>query len=643
MGVHEIDQSVGGEQHRATIGHVLNDIGALELMLKKGMFETGVRRIGAEQELALVDDAFAPAPVGPAMLEELNEPKATTEIGQYNLELNLSPMDLSGDVLHAVHKEITELMEKTKCVARNHDARPILIGMLPTILREHLSMDYITDRPRYHLLNERISKARGGKYNIRIKGIDELEFTHDNVMVEALNTSFQLHYQLGPEEFPLSYNCAQLITAPTLAAATNSAVLFGKRLWHETRIAIFEQAVDTSGKEVPTQRDMLKRVRFGEKWIEESVLEIFRDDVTRFRSLFGPEQQEDSMAMAERGEVPKLYGLQTHNSTMYRWNRPCYGITNGLPHLRIENRVLPAGPSVIDEVANAALWFGLMVQMPKVYPDLIERIPFEHTRANFVASARYGLNFKMHWMDGTTISVRDLLLEELIPLARQGLKSCLIDQDDIDKYLGVIEARVASGKNGARWMLDSVAKIHDFGTRAERLSSLTAATIDRQESDAPVHEWALADIKEGGNWKHHYERVEQYMQTDLFTVQADELIDLAASIMGWEKIRHIPVEDEDHKLVGLLSYRAILKMVADPKMREKGSVAVWEIMERDPVTVQPDTDTLEAIALMKEHGASCLPVVCNEKLVGIVTEHDYMRIAGQLLEEQLKAASKNEQ
>ncbi|MDF1808975.1 MAG: CBS domain-containing protein [Phycisphaerales bacterium] len=636
MGVQEIGQSQGGEQHRATIGHVLNDIRALELMLEKNMFETGVRRIGAEQELALVDDTYSPAPVGPEVLDDLNEPKATTEIGRFNLEFNLSPLELSGSALRSVHHEIEDLMSRARVVSAKHNARPVLIGMLPTLLQEHLSMEYITPRPRYFALNEKITKAKGGKFDIRIKGIDELRFTHDNILVEALNTSFQLHYQVSPDEFALAFNCAQLITAPTLAAATNSAVLFGKRLWHETRIAIFEQVVDTSGDEIPSQRDVLKRVRFGEQWVKDSVLEIYRDDVTRFRSLFGSDKDEDSIGMVERGEVPKLYGLATHNSTVYRWNRPCYGITNGKPHLRIENRVLPAGPSVVDEIANSALWFGLMIQMPKIYPDLIDRIPFEHARANFVASARYGLNFKMHWIDGATISVRDLLLEELIPLARAGLKSCSIDQSDIDLYLGIIEARVASGKNGARWMLDSVANIHDYGTRAERLSSLTAATMDRQETGQPVHEWTLADIHESGNWKHHYGRVGQYMRTDLFTVQADELIDLAASIMDWEKVRHIPVEDEKHNLVGLLSYRAILRMVANPKLRTQDSIAVSDIMEKDPITATPETSTLEAIELMKSHGTSCLPVISDGKLVGLVTEHDYMKIAGQLLEDQLR-------
>lgn len=636
MGTQEIDQDQSGHRHRATIQHVLNDLRALEMMLEQGTLESGVCRIGAEQEIALVDSGYQPAPVGPEVLDELDEPKATTEIGRFNMEFNLNPAELTGTVLSSLEREICGLMQKARAAALTHGAEPVLIGIVPTLTQKQLTLDFMTPRPRYFALNDRITEARNGKYSIRIKGIDELSFVHDNILVEGLNTSFQLHFQVDPESFALAYNTAQLITAPCLAGACNSAVLFGKRLWHETRIAIFEQAVDTSGDEMPSQRDVLKRVRFGEKWIKESVLEIYRDDVVRFRSLFGTGDIENSIEMVERGEVPKLAGLQTHNSTVYRWNRPCYGTTNGRPHLRIENRVLPSGPSVPDEIANAALWFGLMVQIPRVYPDLTDRIPFEHARANFVASARNGLHFKMHWLDGATISVRDLLLEELIPLARAGLRSRELDEQDIEHYLGIIEARVASGRNGARWMLDSVAKIHELGTRSERLSALTASTISRQRSATPVHEWDLAEMHEGGCWTRHYTHVGQYMHTDLFTVREDELIDLAASIMDWEKVRHVPVEDAKHNLVGIVSYRSLLRVIADPTLRAKGSVSVSEIMHRQPVTATPDTPTLEAIELMRSNGASCLPVISEGKLVGIVTEHDFMRIAGQLLEQQLR-------
>jgi len=637
MGVQEIEQAGDGQKHRANMQALLSDLRALELMLERGMFETGIRRIGAEQEVALVDEVRQPAPVGPELLEVLNDERATTEIGRFNLEFNCSPVELTGSALRDVQMEIEELLGNATRCGQDMGVTPVMVGILPTLQQEHLSLDFMTPRPRYFALNDRISEARGGKYTLRIKGTDELSLTHSNIMVEALNTSFQLHYQVEPDQFAACFNVAQAITGSTLAAAANSAVLFGKRLWHETRIAIFEQTVDTNG-ELPAERDKLKRVRFGEKWVKESVVELYRDDIARFRSLFGAEGAEDSVAAVEEGHAPKLTALQTHNSTLYRWNRPCYGITNGKPHLRIENRVLPSGPTVLDEMANAALWFGLMTEMPRVYPDLSERMAFEDARSNFVAAARNGLDCKQRWIDGNTVSVRALLIEELILMARAGLASCKIDRADIDRYLGVITSRVEGGRNGARWMIDSVAKIHDHGTRAERLASLTAATINRQRSGVPVHEWALAELNEGGTWKHHYLRVGQYMKTDLFTVQEDELIDLAASIMEWEHVRHIPVEDSEHRLVGLLSYRALLKLVSDPKrLRDSESIAVSDIMNRDPVSVSPDTPTLEAIMLMRSRGTSCLPVVSAGKLVGIVTEHDYMKIAGQLLEDQLRA------
>ena len=641
MGVHQIDQSSGGSDHRASTRGVLNDLRALELMIDRGMFEEGVTRIGAEQELALVDDANQPAPMGPEVLERFDDERATSEIGRFNLEFNCSPARFTGSALKDLRAEMESLLDRCREIGASLGVTPVLTGILPTLQTKHLGREYITPKPRYYALDDLITRARGGRYDVRIKGIDELSLSHDSVMLEALNTSFQLHYQVTPATFASHYNAAQLVTGPIMALAANSPVLFGKRLWHETRIAIFEQTVDTSGTDVPAERDMLRRVRFGEGWIESSILEIFRADLARFRMLFGPDEEEDSVAIAESGTAPKLGALQTYNGTIYRWNRPCYGITDGKPHLRIENRVLPAGPTVLDEMTNAAVWFGLMHAVPREHPDIPERLRFADAKSNFVGAARSGLEFKARWLDGRTIPVRDLLLGELIPLAERGLGDAGVDRDDIDMYIGIARQRAETGRNGARWMIDSVEHIHHLSTRAQRLSVLTAATISRQQQGIPVHEWTLAEIDESGEWRHHYEFVGQYMKTDLFTVQEDELVDLAASIMDWERVRHIPVEDERHKLVGLVSYRALLRVVSGDRCGNgKESIPVSEIMHRDPVWVRPETPTLEAITLMKEHGTACLPVVNEEhKLVGIVTEHDYMRIAGKLLEDQLRGGN----
>ena len=640
MGIQEMDQASGGHEHRAAMHDVLADLRALEYMLDNDMFETGITRIGAEQELAFVDEAMRPAPHGPEIIEAINDPRATTEIGQFNMEFNCDPKVFTGSVLRDLHEELEELMTKAQVASMTMGAMPILIGILPTLQQQHLSQKYIVPKPRYFALDERITKARGGRYDIRIKGIDEINFSHDSVMLEALNTSYQLHFQVEPKEFAISYNVAQAVTAPVLAAAANSAVLFGKRLWHETRIAVFEQTVDTSGQDIPTERDMLKRVRFGEGWVKESVVEIFKSDIARFRNMFRADSTQDSLAMVQKGEIPKLSALQTYNGTLYRWNRQCYGISDGKPHLRIENRVLPAGPTIIDEVANSAFWFGLMQRMPKVYPNLTERLSFADAKANFVSAARSGLDYKSRWVDDRVIPTRDLILGELVPMAIEGLREVGVDSQDIDKYMNIISERTETGRNGARWMINSVEHLHEQGTRAERLCTLTAGTISRQQEGKPVHEWSVAEIRECGEWRHHYTTVGQYMQTELFTVRKDELIDLAASIMDWEQIRHIPVEDAEHRLVGLVSYRALLRLVADPERRKSDSIAVEDLMERNPVSVGPETPTLEEITLMKENRASCLPVVLdNGKLVGIVTEHDYMRIAGKLLEDQLRGGN----
>lgn len=635
MGVQEIGQTGKGSEHRAVMQRLLDDLRALERMLELGMFETGVTRVGAEQELVFVDDAWRPAMVGPEVLVLLNDPRATGEIGRFNLEFNCTPRDFGGSCLRDLHREIEELMGASGRAASTFGATPVLTGILPTLQPEHLTLEAITPKPRYHALNERVTALRNGRYDLRIRGTDSLDFTHDNIMVEALNTSIQIHYQTEPDQFAAAFNVAQLVTGPVLAACANSPVLFGKRLWHENRIAIFEQIVDTTG-DVPAERETLKRVRFGERWCEKGVLELYKADVARFRSIFGSESREDPMEMVERGEVPKLLALAAHNSTLYRWNRPCYGVTGGKPHLRIENRYLPAGPTVLDEVAGTAFWLGLMRRLPHSIEHLTERMPFESARTNFVNAARQGLDAQMNWLDGRSLSVRSLILDELLMEAKAGLADAGVDDADAERYLGVIHDRVDSGLNGAKWMLDSVAHMRGQGTKAERLATLAAATCSRQQTGAPVHEWPIAELHEAGLWKLHYARVGQYMTTDLFTVGPDELIDLAASIMDWERVRHVPVEDEQHRLVGLVSYRCLLKLIADPRRRSQDEISVADIMNPEPLTVTPETPTLEAIELMRTHGASCLPVVSNGKLVGLVSEHDYMKIAGRLLEEQLR-------
>ncbi len=635
MGTQEVQSNLSSEEQRVFMKALLTDIRALGEMLDRGMFETGCRCLGAEQEVVLVDSHWQPAPLAMEILEDLDDERITTEIARFNLECNLQPMRFGGDCLSRLEKELHALVAVIREACHRHGAEVVLTGILPTLAKGDLDRKNIADRPRYFALDDALTRLRGGAYQLSINGIDELEVEHDSVILEALNTSFQLHYQVDPDDFCKHYNIAQAVAAPILAAAVNSPILFGKRLWRETRIAIFQQTVDTR-LDAPPERELLPRVRFGEDWARESVLEIYKSDVARFRVILGREVDEDPLELIEQGKTPKLQALQLHNSTVYRWNRACYGISaSGKPHLRIENRVLPAGPSILDETANAAFWFGLMRGFGDRCGDPADSMEFDSAKGNFLAAARQGLNAEFQWCDGRTVSAQNVILDELIPVAREGLDAQGVAREDIDRYLDVIEGRVRSRRTGAQWLLDSVGSMREQGTRAARLTALTSAVFHRQQTNSPGHTWEIATLGDT-DVLNGYHKIEQFMTTDLFTVHEDELIDLVATLMDWERIRHVPVEDDQHRLVGLVSYRAILRLVAKSvggKM--EAPVPVRDIMHRDVHTVEPGTPTLEAIRVMREHRIACLPVVKQGRLVGIVTEHDFAQIASHLLEQHL--------
>ena len=635
MGTQDVKQG-SGEERRLFMQRLLADMRALERMLDEGLFETGARRMGVEQELALIDEADQPATVATEVMPLISDSRVTHELGQFNLEYNCDPIELGPGAMIALRRQLETALRTVREACAKVGARPLLTGILPTLQLSDLCHANIVPKPRYFALDEKIRELRGGHYELRIKGIDELTVKHDSIMLEALNTSYQLHYQVDPKDFAIAFNTAQAVAGPVLAACCNSPILFGKRLWRETRIAIFQQAVDTRPDSSPHERELVARVRFGEQWCQDSVLELYKDDVARFRIMFGAEEDEKPNEQLDNGRIPKLIALQTHNSTVYRWNRPCYGITNGKPHLRIENRYLPSGPTIADEVANAALWIGLMSAIPKAFPDLTDHLAFEDAATNFVAAARSGLDSQMTWFDERTIPAHTLVRDILLPLAREGLRDLGLDVCEVEETLGIIDQRVESRQTGAHWMLASVASMQGGGTRAERLSALTAATAKHQLDGKPVHTWPLASLGDSGAWERNYQTVGQYMVTDLYTVQEDELIDLAATIMDWERVRHVPVEDSEHRLVGVVSYRELLRMLTDQEKTTE-TVSVGSVMRRDPICVTPQTTTLEAIEIMRKHSISCLPVTTpDRKLVGIVTEQDFMRIAGQLLEGSLR-------
>jgi len=640
------DGELSGEERRRFMRAVLTDIQALERMQADGAFERGVSRIGAEQELFLVDAAYHPAPGALDLLKRLDDPHYTTELGLFNLELNADPQPLAGTGLRQLEAQLGHLYGKVREAAAGIGQQPVLAGILPTITTGDLSLRNMVPNPRYMTLNRVMNEARGQAYTFSIKGIDELVVKHDSVMVEACNASFQVHLQLAePERFAHHYNLAQLLLAPVLASGTNSSVLFGRRLWAETRIALFEQAVDirTPGLHL---RDAQGRVSFGTRWLDGQVADLFEDNVSRFRLLVGADPGEDSLAVLDRGGIPELKALRLHNGTIYRWNRPCYGISeNGKPHLRIELRVLPAGPTIADEVASAALWLGLMSELGPTLDDLPARLDVGHARANLYAAARDGLGARLTWLDGEELLAQPLLLDRLLPLAQAGLDRAGVARADSTHYLGIVEGRVRSLRTGARWMTRSLTAMQDRGGAGARATALVAGMIARQKTEQVVSEWEGAQLAENDSARTGHHRVGQHMTTDLVTLRPDDPIELAAELMGWRRIRHLPVEDEEGRLVGLVSLRGVQRHLAgqagSPGAGRPAGAPVSDVMKRSLITVTPEAPVLMAIHLMRRNRIGCLPVKQGDHLVAILTEEDLIGFEEEAGAEEAAAQPRN--
>jgi len=616
------------------VKHLLNDVQALQYMLDNNWFEKKITRIGAEQEMCLVDEAYKPATVAVEALDKMKSYDwVETELAKFNLETNLTPRVLKGKCFSQMEKENSDKLNKIRAKLKKMDTRLILTGILPTLRKFHLDMSNLTPMKRYYALMESINRQLiGSSYELRLNGVDELLVKHDSPLLEACNTSFQFHLQVAPDEFVKMYNISQLIAAPVMAVAANSPIVFGRRLWHESRIALFQQSIDTRSSH-EHMRERSPRVNFGSRWIEGSIMDIYREDIARFRVLLSSDVKEESVEMISKGKVPKLRALQVHNSTVYRWNRPCYGISpNGKPHLGIENRVLPAAPTVIDEMANGAFWVGLMMGMADKYDDVSKLMEFANVRDNFEKAARTGLDGQFTWFKDKKYTVSQLIIKELLPIAKAGLQKMKVDKGDINRYLSIIEERAKAHMNGARWQLRAYTKLLKETTPHEAITCLTAAIINNQEKEIPVHKWKLPELKDLTEYHPSGILVEEFMATDLFTVQKDDIIELVAEMMDYRHIRFTPVEDKKGKLVGLVTSFQILKYLLKNKSLKEKTTTVKDIMQSKPVTIKPQANIKEAMNLMRKHKIGCLPVVQDNELVGLITEMDFLRITGRLID-----------
>ncbi|MDZ7772392.1 MAG: CBS domain-containing protein [Balneolaceae bacterium] len=635
MGEERVKLADSQEEVQRFMKYVLKDLRALDKMLQGDWFETDPIRIGAEQELCLVDRQAKAAPRAMEILAQLGEDDGafTTEFAKFNLEINLTPLEFTGDSLSRMEENLQERVDRVRRAAEEMDGNLVLTGILPTIRKVDLDLKNMTPLQRYRALCQAINNLRGEEFELRIQGMDELLMKFDSPLLEASNTGWQVHLQVTPEEFVNKYNIAQAITGPILASAVGSPLLFGKRLWSETRIALFQQSVDTRtvGDHL---RDSSPRVTFGNEWVKESILEIFREDTARYRVMLSSEVTEDVEALMEEGKPPALKALQVHNGTVYRWNRPCYGVgPNGKPHLRIENRVFPSGPTVTDEIANSAFWLGTLNKLGDYYPDITEVMSFDEAKMNFISASKMGLDTTIRWVNNKRFNAAELIQGELLPIAREGLEKAGIRESDIDTYLGIIRDRVESGQTGAQWMIDNYnGLMKENSSKEQSLAAVTRAMIKYQKKGEPVHKWGRARLEDLEDWQPSSLLVEEFMTTDLFTCQKDDILEFVANLIDWRRIRYVPVEDDKKHLVGLVTMRILFKeYIKSINHDEELSQTVEEIMIDNPITIHPEASIMEAMDIMDSQKIGCLPVVKNNRLVGIITEQNYMTITARLL------------
>ena len=599
------------------INQLTKDIELLERLISKNILEDH-DRIGAEQEFCLIDENFRPNPINEKIVAKVKKHGFVTEIAKFNMELNIDPIDLGKNALNKMENVLIEKMKIVQSVAQKNNANTILTGILPTVRKHDLQFDNITNNQRYFDLCNSISETRGQKYKIRISGLDELIFQHDSPLIEGCNTGFQFHLQIKPEIFHKMYNFAQLIAGPILATSVNSPMLFGKRLWNETRIAVFQQATDTRiiGN---YHLESLPRVTFGNQWLKKSLIEIFKEDITRYKILLKSLNQKQYKIINKN--LPKLNALTLHNSTVYRWNRPCYGIYNKKPSIRIENRMLPSGPTIADEIANSAFWLGLMIFYKNSDIESLEKVmKFDDARINFYAAAQQGIDATFKWF-GQRIDARKLILNELIPKAAIGLSSIHINPKDIDRYLNIIKERTHSRKNGARWIIDSYDFLTTKFSKQNSLTTITSEIIRHQAENKPVHKWEIPKHSVVINNPSKL-LVEECMDRDINSINQDDVFELAYQINKWQNKNYMIVVNQKGEITGLIN-----KMIFHNKknIENRKNIHIKSIMQKRPTVIQPSMMIKDVLQIMADQKIDILPVVENKLFIGIVQKENLLQ------------------
>jgi gamma-glutamyl:cysteine ligase YbdK (ATP-grasp superfamily) len=462
-------------------------------MLGESRFDFERPLTGLEIEFNLVDADHDPAMRNEEVLGAIADEVFQAEVGQFNIEFNARPTSLAGGALLDLETELRGSLNEADRRAREIGAHIVMIGILPTLAAEQLSAASLSANPRYALMNEQIFAARGEDLHISIDGPERLAMFADTIAPEAACTSVQFHLQVSPQDYAANWNAAQCIAGIQVALGANSPFLFGKELWRETRIALFEQSTDTRPQELKAQ-GVRPRVWFGERWIT-SVFDHFEENVNYFPALLPVCDDEDPAAVLDSGGVPRLAELRMHNGTIWRWNRPVYDIHRDQPHLRVENRVLPAGPTIADVLANGAFYFGLLRVLAQEDRPVWSQLSFTAAEENFGEGAKRGIHAHIYWPGVGTVPVTELVLRRLLPMAYQGLDEWGVDAAIRDRLLGIIEQRCVTHRNGAEWQAATFRRIDEDKQpidRQDALREMLRRYVDHMHSNEPVHTWPVA-------------------------------------------------------------------------------------------------------------------------------------------------------
>jgi len=488
---------ISGEDRRKYREKVRRSLDAFARMLRERHFEVDPALVGLEIELNIVDADGLPSMRNAEVLQEIADPVAwSTEVGQFNLEINVPPRRLDDDSLTELEEEVRGSLNAADAKARGIGSRLVMIGILPTLAEHDTHEGILSASERYRVLNDQIFAARGEDMQIEISGAEALLAHASSITPEAACTSVQLHVQVSPDAFANYWNAAQAIAGVQVALAANSPFLFSRQLWHETRITLFEQATDTRPDELK-QQGVRPRVWFGERWIT-SVFDLFEENLRYFPALLPICEDEDPVAVLDSGGAPELAEMSLHNGTIYRWNRPVYAVVDGRPHLRVENRVLPAGPTVADVMANAAFYYGLVRTLAEAQRPVWTQMSFATAAENLYSAARDGIDANLYWPGAGEVPAAELVLRRLLPLAREGLDRWGVKPANSERLLDIIAQRCLSSQTGAAWQITATAAItqHDRADRAEALRRMTQRYIEHMHTNEPVHTWPVRLCRE---------------------------------------------------------------------------------------------------------------------------------------------------